>query len=121
MNHTTIKGIDIPIDLVIAVDVLSIHYDKEIWGPMDPKLFYPERFSKKYKRHPASYFAFGIGPRNCVGIKFAYMEMKLVLAKILRFFEVVPSGKLFDQLNFIEGQAVKIPKEHVIVNLRKRH
>ena len=41
---TIIKGIEIPVDLNIAVDVLSIHYDPELWGPEDPNKFYPLRF-----------------------------------------------------------------------------
>jgi hypothetical protein len=37
-------GIDIPVDLEIAIDVLSLHYDPEIWGPEDPNVFCPQRF-----------------------------------------------------------------------------
>ncbi len=40
---TIINGIDIPLDLSIVVDVLSIHYDNELWGPVDTKTFYPLR------------------------------------------------------------------------------
>ena len=40
---TTVKGIDIPVDTSIAVDVLTIHNDPELWGPVDPNLFYPRR------------------------------------------------------------------------------
>ena len=42
-NATTVKGIDIPIDTSIAVDVLTLHSDPELWGPVDPNLFYPRR------------------------------------------------------------------------------
>ena len=42
-SPTTIKNIKIPLNMAIAVDVLSIHYDPELWGPTDPKLFYPSR------------------------------------------------------------------------------
>jgi cytochrome P450 len=31
----------------IVVDVLSIHYDPVLWGPVDPEKFYPERFLTK--------------------------------------------------------------------------
>jgi cytochrome P450 len=40
---TNIKGIDFPTDLTIAVDVMSVHFDPEIWGPVDPNEFYPAR------------------------------------------------------------------------------
>ena len=62
---TRIKNIDIPLDLAIAVDVLSIHYDAQLWGPVDPKQFYPSRFSPEHKRNPLAFVAFGLGPRNC--------------------------------------------------------
>ena len=42
-SPTTINGIDIPVDLEIAIDVLSLHYDQELWGPTDPNIFYPTR------------------------------------------------------------------------------
>ena len=66
-NPTTLKGIDIPLDLEIAVDVLSIHYDAELWGPQDPHEFHPERFGPEYKRNPLAFLSFGAGPRNCIG------------------------------------------------------
>ena len=49
VNATQVKGVDIPEDLTIIVDVLSLHYDAEIWGPVDPHIFYPERLA--YEKH----------------------------------------------------------------------
>ena len=43
-NPTNIKGIDIPLDLEIVVDVMSLHFDQELWGPTDPNIFYPPRY-----------------------------------------------------------------------------
>jgi cytochrome P450 len=40
---TTIKGIDIPEDLTIAINVISLHYDPKYWGEVDPNIFYPQR------------------------------------------------------------------------------
>jgi cytochrome P450 len=47
-NATNVCGIDIPLGLAIAVDVMSLHMDAEIWGPKDPKEFYPLRLTFKY-------------------------------------------------------------------------
>ena len=64
---TKVKGIDIPLDFVVAVDVLSIHYDRKLWGPHDPYKFYPLRFSSEFERSPLAFLSFGAGPRNCIG------------------------------------------------------
>jgi cytochrome P450 len=122
VKQTNINGIDIPKDLIILVDVLSIHNDFDVWGTfMETTEFYPKRFSKEYKRHPASFFGFGLGPRNCVGIKFAYNEMKLVMVNILSSFEVIESDLSPDKLEFIDGTAVRSVKNDIFITLKKRN
>ena len=43
MYPTTVNGMHIPKDLAIVIDVLSIHFDPKLWGPVDPNVFYPQR------------------------------------------------------------------------------
>lgn len=47
-KRTTIKCIDMSEDLIVTFDVLTIQNDREIWGRVDPKDFYPLRFSKEF-------------------------------------------------------------------------
>lgn len=57
----------------------------------DPEAFWPERFNVETttdKTNPFSYIPFSAGPRNCIGQKFAMLELKSVLAKVLRHFEI---------------------------------
>lgn len=44
VKKCNIKGIDFPEDLTVIVDVLSLHYDSDLWGPVDPYVFYPLRY-----------------------------------------------------------------------------
>lgn len=108
-----------PADLTIALDVLSIHYDPDIWGPVDPEQFYPERFSPEIKRPAAAFLGFGTGPRNCIGMKFAILEIKLALVRILMRYEILPSKHTPEKLEFIEG-VIRKPKGGMNVLLKER-
>ncbi|CAF0997330.1 unnamed protein product [Adineta steineri] len=102
---------------VILPDVYSVHYDTDIWGPQDPKLFDPERHS--VKRHPLAYLAFGMGPRNCVGMRFALMELKMCLVRLLRSYTVHPGEKFQEGMTLTEKFV--ITPEAINIRLENRH
>jgi cytochrome P450 family 3 subfamily A len=68
---------------IITVAIYALHHDPEIYP--QPEQFQPERFSdeNKRKRDHQAYMPFGAGPRNCIGMRFALMEMKLMLVSVL--------------------------------------
>ncbi|XP_030378385.1 probable cytochrome P450 4d14 [Scaptodrosophila lebanonensis] len=70
----------------------------------EPEKFIPERFSaeRKGEINPFAYTPFSAGPRNCIGQKFAMLEMKSTVSKILRHFELLPLGEeVQPQMNLI--------------------
>ncbi len=47
---------------------------------------------------------FGFGPRNCMGMRFAQMELKLVLAKLLRKYQLRINSQVFLKLRKVRNQ-----------------
>uniref|UniRef100_A0A1Y1K1H1 Cytochrome P450 n=1 Tax=Photinus pyralis TaxID=7054 RepID=A0A1Y1K1H1_PHOPY len=70
----------------VYISTLGIHNDPILYP--DPEKFLPERFAEGRSRHPCAYIPFGAGPRSCLGQRFAIMEAKIVVAKILKHFRI---------------------------------
>ena len=81
-----LNGIHIPVGTEILIPIYFLHHDPDAW--MDPEKFDPERFRspRKDARHALQFLPFGAGPRNCIGMRFALMEIKIALVKILTKF-----------------------------------
>uniref|UniRef100_UPI0037E82D22 cytochrome P450 3A27-like isoform X2 n=1 Tax=Semicossyphus pulcher TaxID=241346 RepID=UPI0037E82D22 len=79
-----VEGITIPKDMLVMVPVYALHRDPELWP--EPEEFRPDRFSKENKQNiqPYSYLPFGAGPRNCIGMRFALLMVKLALVEVLQ-------------------------------------
>ena len=105
----------IPAGTKVTLDMYSLHYDADLWGPVDTKLFHPERFASK--RHPLAWVAFGAGPRQCVGMRFALVEMKLALIRLLQSYTIHPASSGQD-LDLVE--LVTITPRHVPIRLERR-
>ncbi|GLG98484.1 Cytochrome P450 4C1 [Gryllus bimaculatus] len=75
--------VDIPPGVTVTVVPALLHRNSEFYP--DPNVFNPDNFSQEAasKRHPFAYVPFSAGSRNCIGQKFAMLEMKSILAKII--------------------------------------
>ena len=64
------------------------HRMPEIWGA-DAAEFRPERFDPAHPQDVPqfAYFPFGGGPRMCIGMPFAHLEARLLLATIVQQFQ----------------------------------
>ncbi|KAI4464046.1 cytochrome p450 [Holotrichia oblita] len=61
----------------------------------NPDRFDPERFNdeNKGKIQPYTYIPFGLGPRNCIGSRFAILETKTIFFSMLGKFNFVATDK----------------------------
>ncbi|KAJ8728460.1 hypothetical protein PYW08_016845 [Mythimna loreyi] len=77
----------------ISIPVYAIHRDPQFFP--NPEKFDPDRFSDENKHNiqPFTYMPFGVGPRNCIGSRFALCEMKVMVYHILKHVVVSPYEK----------------------------
>ena len=82
------EGFTIPAGWRLQYNILETHLDPSIYP--NPTHFDPDRFSPEraeHKKQPFSLIGFGGGPRICLGMAFAKMEMKLLMAHLLRGYQ----------------------------------
>jgi cytochrome P450 len=84
IEEIELDGYHFPVGTFFIVSQWVLHHLPDIWG--DPEAFRPERWdpASGQKVPQGAYFPFGAGPRMCIGMPFAQMETKLLLATILQ-------------------------------------
>ncbi|KAK7579859.1 hypothetical protein V9T40_000488 [Parthenolecanium corni] len=82
------RGYKVPAGSIVSIHIHRIHHLREHYhnpDEFDPSHFFPENAQS---RHPFAYLPFSGGPRNCIGQKYAMMEMKIVLATFFKHYKV---------------------------------
>lgn len=95
-DFITQTGYFIPKGTVLHIHIFDLHRDPHIYpNPLqfDPDRFLPEQVNN---RHPFSYIPFSAGPRNCIGQRFALLELKAVLCGVLRKFQLEKVDDMHD-------------------------
>ena len=113
------KGVKFPKGVEVNIPTYVLHRDPDVWA--NPLEFNPDNFSPeaKDKRDPYSFLPFGTGPRQCIGMRFALLEIKIGLLSIMQRFKFERSPETVAQL---EHRAVVLmrPKDGIYVKIRAR-
>ncbi len=87
LGDDEVGGIRIPKGSLVVSYIYGTHHHPDFWP--DQETFNPDRFlpEKAKEQLPFSYLPFGGGPRMCIGMQFALMEMELVLKQFIERFD----------------------------------
>ncbi|MCI4379078.1 hypothetical protein PGIGA_G00223700 [Pangasianodon gigas] len=97
----------------------AIEHDCVHWH--EPEKFIPERFTPEAKasRHPFVYLPFGAGPRSCVGMRLAQLEIRMALVNIFKTFNLMACEDTEVPLT-LKSNTTLGPKNGVFVKIAKR-
>ncbi|XP_050300138.1 cytochrome P450 4C1-like [Anthonomus grandis grandis] len=94
----------------IVLGVLRSHRNEKYWPDslkFDPDRFLPEKAAKIL---PGCFIPFSYGPRNCIGMKYAMMAMKTLLATVIRRYKLFTSYKSVKDIE-LKSNMVLRPKD----------
>ncbi|XP_037029638.1 cytochrome P450 4d1-like [Bradysia coprophila] len=113
-------GTIIPKDADVIINLFSMGRDSTLYS--NPDDFQPERFELDVEKlSHFSYTPFSAGPRNCIGQKFAVLEMKSVIAKILRNFEIRLADDTLNAPLILSAELVLIAKNPLNFHIQPRN
>lgn len=98
-------GFDIPAGSFVGLNIGHTHRMPEHWP--DPDRFDPMRFAPETTRarHKYAWVPFGGGAHMCIGLHFATMQMRILIAQLLGRYRIV-----LDEGSGAEWQAWPIPR-----------
>ena len=99
------RGYDFPAGTFVGISTYFVHHMPEHWP--EPSKFDPMRFSPEESRgrHKYAWSPFGGGAHMCLGLHFAYMQMKILIWHALRTHRIDVAAT-----SGVEWQAWPIPK-----------
>jgi cytochrome P450 len=88
LRSFTFNGVHIPAGTGCGFNVHLTHHMEEYWD--SPETFDPLRFTpdKVKARHKYAWVPFGGGAHMCLGLHFAYMQVKILMAQLLQRYRI---------------------------------
>ena len=117
--ESPIGKIRMPHGSSVMIPIYAMHHMDEYFP--DPEKFDPERFmpENRDKLQPNTFLPFAIGPRDCLGKRFAQLEAKQTLAVLVQKYRFVKSANTDIPLDF-SPTIVMLNPARVVVRIEKR-
>ncbi|KAF1758090.1 hypothetical protein GCK72_014548 [Caenorhabditis remanei] len=114
-----IGGVSVPEGVTLLLNLLLVHRDPAQWK--DPELFDPDRFlpENSVGRKPFAFVPFSAGSRNCIGQRFALIEEKVIMAHILRHFNVTAMERVHEVRPKMEIIVRPVSPVHIKITRRR--
>ncbi|XP_070172546.1 cytochrome P450 4c21-like [Polyergus mexicanus] len=109
-------------DVVVALG--KVHRNKRYWpNPLvfDPDRFLPERLENSDCQSSYYYMPFSNGPRNCIGMKYAMISIKVILATLIRTFVFKVDESIGIDKIKLKLEVLLSPIEPLKVKIEKRN
>ncbi|XP_043980962.1 thromboxane-A synthase [Gambusia affinis] len=119
-HDCVVNGQILPKGATLEIPAGFLHYDPDHWT--EPDRFIPERFTPEAKasRHPFVYLPFGAGPRNCVGMRLAQLEIRMALVHLFHRFNVEACSETKVPLD-LKSSSTLGPKDGIYVKITHRN
>ena len=83
-----VGGFAVPRGALAVISPYLLHRNPRFWE--NPEHFDPERFAPGRMPVRGSYIPFGLGPRACIGARFAQIQLRLLLPALIRNWSFAP-------------------------------
>ncbi|KAK1137957.1 hypothetical protein K0M31_002449 [Melipona bicolor] len=92
--------LELPAGMRVIIPIYGFHHDPKYYP--NPAMFDPERFTEENKRtrHSYTYLPFGEGPRNCIGMRFALLQIKVGIISFLKKHRVETCERTITPIKF---------------------
>ena len=116
--HIPELNVTIPKDMMVQLAGNKIHQNEENYP--NPSEFDPDLHFDTDVLMPSTFLTFGQGPRNCIGMRFAWTIMRSFLVRLLANYKVLPGPGLEKTMVIDPASPQGLPKNGVHVKLEER-
>lgn len=109
----------IPIGMSVMIPNYAIQTDPDVYE--EPEKFDPNRFTQDQiqSRHACAFLSFGNGPRNCIGMRFAMLQTRIAIVKLLQNFEFSICSRTQIPLKFSSKSLFLSPEDGNWLKIKK--